>query len=119
MEQMPQEVFGAWQHSYEEDNGRMTVFRPAGYPFAAAREREQLEIKPDGTFVRTIPERGNSPVPIAGEWEQQEGARRIQYTYQSPEQTPPEQATGETTGSASHAVDIVECSADVLRLYKL
>ncbi|WP_151737565.1 hypothetical protein [Paenibacillus tengchongensis] len=110
METLPQEVFGAWQHSFEEDNGRVTVFRPAGYSLAAAGAREQLEIKPDGTFIRTIPGRSGGLEPVAGEWQQQGGECRIQYTYQP---------AGQAPGSAPHSVDIVECSADILRLHKL
>ncbi|KWX84808.1 hypothetical protein AMQ83_28550, partial [Paenibacillus riograndensis] len=70
MEQPPLEVFGTWQHAYEEDANGIAVYRPAGNLFASFQDREEIEIRQDGTFSIVVPRRSEAPAIMNGEWEQ-------------------------------------------------
>jgi hypothetical protein len=105
MKQLPKEVYGTWRHSYEEDDEDITVFRPASYSFAPSRGRDRLEIKPDGTFKRSVPARGDGLDTISGEWKLKEN-NQIKFTYNS-------------EGSSPHKIEITECSDDILKVRKV
>lgn len=51
MAELPNEIFRKWQHSFEEDNSGINVYRPTDYNFPRARGRAGLEFSPDGTFT--------------------------------------------------------------------
>ncbi len=105
MEQPPQEVFGNWQHAFEEDAHGIAVYRPAANNSGSSQERERLEIYQDGTFSRIIP--GHSEVPdiIKGEWEQKKD-KLIHVSYESP-------------GAAPQQLEIIESKPDILKVRKL
>ncbi len=52
MTQLPNEIFQRWIHSFEEDKGEITVYRPEEYDFPLSRRgREGIEFRPDGVFI--------------------------------------------------------------------
>lgn len=105
MEQPPQEVFGNWQHAYEEDANGIAVYRPVGNSFASFRDREELEIRQDGTFSRVVPGPSEAPDIIKGEWEQTKD-KLIHVSYESP-------------GLAPQQLEIIESKPDILKVRKL
>lgn len=46
---LPEQVFGKWVHSHEEDEGDRIVYRRPSYAFPPARGRDGIELRPDGT----------------------------------------------------------------------
>ncbi|MCE3202663.1 hypothetical protein K3T49_23865 [Paenibacillus sonchi] len=105
MEQPPLEVFGTWQHAYEEDANGIAVYRPAGNSFASFQDREEIEIRQDGTFSRLVPRRSEAPDIIKGEWEQTKD-QVIHVSYESP-------------GLAPQQLEIIESKPDLLRVRKV
>lgn len=53
MNELPNEIFKKWRHSFEEDRDDIIVFRPEEFNFPSARGRSGVEFKPDGTFIQT------------------------------------------------------------------
>jgi hypothetical protein len=62
-------------HSFEEDHDGVVVYRPADYPFPAARGREGMEFQPDGTYVDWTIGRGDAQTPQPGRWQPAPGNR--------------------------------------------
>jgi hypothetical protein len=81
-----------WVHSHEEDKEGTQVFRPANYPFPAARGRDALELKANGSLVKLVPGPDDraSTLP-AGSWKvegkklilQQQGGTSKEYAIES------------------------------------
>ena len=50
-QELPQELYKKWIHSYEEDSAGYQVYRPADYNFPPSRGRKGLEILPENGFI--------------------------------------------------------------------
>ena len=59
---------GRWMHSFEEDHGDVTVYRPAAHEFPRARGRDGIEFAPDGSFTEWAIGRGDANQPLPGRW---------------------------------------------------
>jgi len=51
MNELPNEIFRKWMHSFEEDKDGIIVYRPTEYDFPRARGRDGIEFRPDGVFI--------------------------------------------------------------------
>lgn len=61
---------GEWIHSYEEDEGDETVFRPASYDFPLTRRpRESFELKAGGELVKNQATASDGTIAAQGKWE--------------------------------------------------
>src|SRR3712207_9162468 len=61
-------VTGRWLHSFEEDHGDVTVYRPPDHDFPPARGRRGIEFFPDGSFTEWVIGRGDAPQAVPGRW---------------------------------------------------
>src|SRR3712207_8177156 len=61
-------VTGRWLHSFEEDHGDVTVYRPPDHDFPPARGRRGIEFAPDGSFTEWVIGRGDAPRAVPGRW---------------------------------------------------
>jgi hypothetical protein len=59
---------GRWIHAQEEDAGGELVYRPADHPLPRVRGRDELELRPDGSFVERHPGPDDRPVESSGSW---------------------------------------------------
>lgn len=84
---LPNEIFQKWMHSFEEDEGDITVYRSEEYNFPRARGRGGIEFKPDGTFIDWEIGATDAQQPISGHW-QIEGNNRVQISFNENERTP-------------------------------
>lgn len=50
-QELSQELYKKWIHSYEEDSAGYKVYRPASYNFPPSRGRRGLEILPENGFI--------------------------------------------------------------------
>ncbi|GHG53722.1 hypothetical protein [Streptomyces griseocarneus] len=101
MSELPSELFRQWVHSYEEDTGGVTVYRPTGHPLPPARGRRGMEILPDGTFVdRPIGSR-DVPGSVPGRWTARD-ERTLVVAFPG-------------TDRPGRVLEIVHCDADVLK----
>jgi len=68
MSDLPEEIFGAWIHSHEEDTEGVQVYRARGHSFPPSRGRRGFEVHRGGefTFLGIAPADGSRPVP--GHW---------------------------------------------------
>jgi hypothetical protein len=71
MSELPGVIFQKWGHSFEEDSGDTLVYRPADHDFPRARGRDQIEFRPDGTFIEWVVGRGDARQAMQGQWEVQ------------------------------------------------
>jgi hypothetical protein len=62
------DLHGHWVHAHEEDSGDERVFRPASHPLPRSRGRQELELRPGGTFVERHPGPVDVPVESTGSW---------------------------------------------------
>src|SRR3712207_9425551 len=60
-------VTGRWLHSFEEDHGDVTVYRPPDHDFPPARGRRGIEFSPDGSFTEWVIGRGDAPQAVPGQ----------------------------------------------------
>lgn len=105
MNKLPNEIFRKWGHSFEEDTGNMTVYRPAEYDFPRARGRAGIEFKPDGKFIDwgiglTDAQRG-----VNGHW-RMEGPGRVRISFEGNVRPP-------------RILEILQCDAGVLKVRQL
>lgn len=98
----PNDIFGRWMHSFEEDEGDLTVYRPASYDFPRARGRAGIEIHPDGTFVELAIGRGDANEAVPGRW-QMVGPDRLR-------------TTGGEAMRPPRTLEIVESGPDILKV---
>src|SRR5581483_12273003 len=76
MNELPNEIFRKWGHSFEEDQDDITVYRPAEFDFPRARGRAGIEFRSDGTFVDWEIGAGDAQNGVNGHW-QLEGPGRV------------------------------------------
>jgi hypothetical protein len=100
MNELPNEIFRKWGHSFEEDTGGTTVYRPSEHVFPRARGRAGIEFRQDGTFVDWIIGPADAQTGINGHW-QLEGPGRVRISY-------------EGNARAPRVLEIVQCDAGVL-----
>ncbi len=65
----PNSIAGTWMHSWEEDSGDTTVFRPASYEFPPSRTRSGFELKPDGSLNDLAISPVDAHAPSPGKWQ--------------------------------------------------
>lgn len=63
-----QDLIGRWLHSYEEDVGDQTVYRPANYAFPPARGRTGFELKENGVCEEILIGPTDTAVHKKGQW---------------------------------------------------
>ncbi|MGA5412109.1 hypothetical protein ACPCSC_33255 [Streptomyces lavendulocolor] len=68
MNEIPRSLFQKWWHSFEEDTGGVTVYRPEGYGFPLARGRGGMEFLTDGAFVDYLVGPADAPESVRGRW---------------------------------------------------
>ncbi len=61
-------LFKRWVHVREEDHDGVAVYRPAGSDLPPARGRDEIEFRPDGSFVDHPIGRGDAPDDRPGTW---------------------------------------------------
>jgi hypothetical protein len=66
----PQRLEGRWVHSHEEDTAEEMVFRSAdaGFEFPRSRGRQAFELRPDGSYLGSVPGPADKPEPSEGTW---------------------------------------------------
>jgi hypothetical protein len=101
IEPPPAALFRRWFHSFEEDDGSSTVYRPEDFPFPRARGRAGLEFRPDGTLVDWQIGPGDAGRPVEGRW-LLEGPGRLRLVFPS--------------GGPDRMVELIAVEDDVLRL---
>lgn len=69
----PKSITGKWVHSWEEDSGNTTVYRPASYEFPPSRTRSGFELNPDGSLTNVAISAVDTPASGAGSWELKDG----------------------------------------------
>ena len=74
------EPIGRWGHSFEEDHGDVTVYRPATFDFPRARGRDGIEFCSDGSYVDWAIGAGDAPERRAGSWSTVPDGDRIDVT---------------------------------------
>jgi hypothetical protein len=99
--QLPAELFRKWQHSFEEDGGDFTVYRPNDFDFPRARGRAGIEILDNGVFIDWAIGRGDAQTPIRGQWTMEQSCN-LKVSF------PP-------GGGRDRTIEIVECSKTMLR----
>lgn len=57
-----------WIHSYEEDSGKINVYRPQNYDFPPSRGREGFEFKEEGLFKKYVIAPADGINTINGKW---------------------------------------------------
>jgi hypothetical protein len=102
MNQLPNDIFQRWGHSFEEDTGDITVYRPAEYEFPRARGRAGIEFKPDRTFIDWAIGPADASRGINGHW-QMEGPGRVRVSF-------------EGNVRPARVLDILQCDAGILRV---
>jgi hypothetical protein len=101
MNGLPNVIFRKWGHSFEEDTGDITVYRPDNYPFPRARGRAGIEFRPDGTFIDWIIGPGDAHRAISGHW-RMEGPGRVRVYFDGDVRAP-------------RVLEILQCDAAVLK----
>ncbi|MFE9497070.1 hypothetical protein [Streptomyces collinus] len=101
---LPPDLFRSWVHSFEEDAGDVTVYRPAEYPFPPARGRGGMEFGPDGVFVNHPVGRGDAPEAVPCRWRLL-AERRLAV-----------RCPRSVGGDWERELEIVHCGDDVLRV---
>lgn len=105
MNNLPEDIFKKWGHSFEEDTDDIVVYRPADYAFPLARGRAGIEFMPDGTFIDWGIAPTDAQQKIMGNWHII-GPGRIQISY-------------EKNLRAPQNLEIVQCSNKELRIRKI
>ncbi len=96
-------LFQRWTHSFEDDSGDITVFRPENYPFPPARGRSGIEFNADGTFVDWDIGSGDAQSRgVTGRW-QQEGPARLRVQFEADSRAP-------------ELLEIIECADNLLKI---
>ena len=83
----PGDICRRWGHSFEEDTGDITVYRPADYQFPRARGRAGIEFMADGEFIDWTIGPADAPNGLRGRW-QIEGPGRVNVTFEAIDRKP-------------------------------
>ena len=75
MNELPNEIFRKWMHSFEEDNEGIMVYRPDEYDFPRARGRDGIEFRSDGVFIYWGIGPTDAPRGINGHWRVESSGR--------------------------------------------
>lgn len=102
MNGLPKGIFRKWGHSFEEDTGDVTVYRPDNYPFPRARGRAGIEFRPDGIFIDWVIGPGDAHRAISGHW-RMEGLGRVRVYFDGNVRAP-------------RVLEILQCDAAVLKV---
>jgi hypothetical protein len=102
MNELPNEIFRQWGHSFEEDEGDVTVYRLAEYDFPRARGRAGIEFRPDGSFIDWMIGPADAQQPVSGHW-QVEGSNRIRVSFEGDTRPP-------------RILEILQCDSEVLKV---
>jgi hypothetical protein len=128
MESHPQALVGRWVRSWEEDAGDVRAYRRDTFAFPLSRRpRSVLELEPDGRAVSRTGGPADTLVGREGRWDVDD-AGRLTVQWDAPEDAglaagpdagvdADDGAAG--AGAAPVAAEIVERSADLLRLRPL
>lgn len=102
MADLPDNIFQNWKHSFEEDAGGITVYRPASYNFPRARGRAGLEFRRDGTLIEWSAGPADAPKGLPGRWVSESPTRvRI-----SPQES----------ARPARTLEIVQCDDNILKV---
>ena len=63
---MTADLYRRWIHAREEDEGDLSVYRPADYDLPPARGRRGIEFRPDGELLVYAPGPADKPVASQG-----------------------------------------------------
>ena len=103
MTQLPNEIFQRWIHSFEEDKGEITVYRPEEYDFPLSRRgREGIEFRPDGVFIDWEIGPNDAFRGINGHWKM-ESSMRVRVSFEGNVREP-------------RIMEILQIDAEVLKL---
>lgn len=91
-----------WVHSFEEDSGDLTTYRPADYQFPPARGRAGIEFHADGTFTERQIGPADALVEVRGRW-QYGGSGLVRVSFDDP-------------GRPERMFEIVECTDQKLQV---
>jgi hypothetical protein len=105
MLELTNDIFQRWTHSFEEDTGDMTVYRPADYTFPRARGRAGIEFQPNGTFIDWTISPADTRRPVNGHW-QKENDNRLLVNF-------------ETGVRPARILEIVRCDSGILMVRQL
>ena len=102
MSQVSTQLFQAWTHSFEEDDGGVQVYRPSSYRFPAQRRpRESVEFRADGTFTLLNPGPADKRERIEGRWQADAPGRLRVTTSRNPRES---------------TIDIIQVDAALLKI---
>lgn len=105
MNELPNEIFRRWGHSFEEDTEDITVYRPSEYPFPPARGRAGIEFRSDGEFIDWTIGPTDASHGISGHW-RMEGSRRVRVYF-------------ENNIRAPRVLEIIQYDMEVLKVRQL
>ena len=100
-DQLPNELFQGWRHSFEDDTEDTTVYRPVDYDFPPARGRAGIEFLAYGGFIDWIVAPTDALQSVHGFWRIED--ERIHLSF-------------ENNISEPQIIEIVEYSADILKI---
>jgi hypothetical protein len=103
MDGLNEQIFQRWSHSFEEDMGGLTIYRPPDYNFPRVRGgREGIEFQEDGTFILYTPGPADASSGIYGRWQVDEsGLVRISFP---------------DNGHAPMLLEILQCTSEILQV---
>jgi hypothetical protein len=113
----PEALAGRWVRSFEEDAGDVQAYRREGFDFPLSRRpRSVLELRPDGSVAGRAGGPADTLVGREGRWTIDD-AGRLSVQWNAPGLDAADGMAGEAAADA--AAEIVEHSADLLRLRPL
>ncbi len=105
MNELPNEIFRRWGHSFEEDTEDITVYRPSEYAFPPARGRAGIEFRSNGEFIDWTIGPTDASRGISGHWRMEE-SRRVRVYF-------------ENNIRAPQVLEIIQCDVEVLKVKQL
>jgi len=102
LNELPNEIFRRWVHSFEEDEGDVSVYRPAEYAFPRARGRREMEFRPDGSFIHWMIGPADARQPASGHW-RVEGSNRVHVSFEGDSRPP-------------RILEVQQCDAEALKV---
>jgi hypothetical protein len=105
MNDLPNEIFRRWGHSYEEDERKIKVYRPSDYNFPPARGRAGIEFRQGGIFIDWVIGPADGSQSIVGKW-QVETPSRVRIIF-------------EGNARPSRTLEIVQVDKSILKILEL